>query len=317
MLSIILPNYNYERYLKQRIDSILNQTYRDFELMVLDDCSTDGSVELIESYITKDKRIKFYKNGENSGSPFIQWKKGIESSQGEYIWIAEADDFADKNLLERLVAALDGNPDACIAYANSYIANGISNILREWDYSNLKYERKIFESDFVMSGIEFIQRFLMHENVIPNASAVVFRRNIYERIGGVDLSIKSCSDWLLWLKMLSLSDIVYIAEPLNYFRRHQESVISSIKPDQSGYTEQYSYLMRKSFKKWIDCNNIKLSKEAYRSNNEYISYDYGNNGLFLLRNGEFLKGWFIIMKASFYPVFQMGYIKKALKGYFR
>ena len=94
-VSIILPNYNYERFLPERIESILNQAYKDFELIVLDDFSPDGSVELIKSYLRKDNRIKFIGNKENSGNPFLQWQKGIKESKGEYIWIAEADDFAD------------------------------------------------------------------------------------------------------------------------------------------------------------------------------------------------------------------------------
>jgi glycosyltransferase involved in cell wall biosynthesis len=85
MISVIVPNYNHAKFLKERIDSILNQTIQDFELIILDDCSTDNSREIIESYRQLPNVSIFY-NSKNSGSPFKQWKKGINRAKGKYIW---------------------------------------------------------------------------------------------------------------------------------------------------------------------------------------------------------------------------------------
>ena len=87
-VSIIVPNYNYERYLKERINSILNQTYTDYELILLDDASTDNSAELLAKYKNHPKVSHVIINKENSGSPFKQWMKGILLAKGEWIWIA-------------------------------------------------------------------------------------------------------------------------------------------------------------------------------------------------------------------------------------
>ena len=93
-VTVIIPNYNHAKFLPRRIESVLNQTFQDFEVVFLDDSSTDNSLEIFNNYST-DKRIRLIQNNVNSGSPFKQWIKGLRESKGEYIWIAESDDFAD------------------------------------------------------------------------------------------------------------------------------------------------------------------------------------------------------------------------------
>ena len=99
MVSVIIPNYNHASFLKQRIDSVLNQTYPDFEVVILDDCSTDNSKSIIEQYRGHHKVNNIVYNNINSGSSFQQWKKGIDFAKGEWIWVAESDDYAHENLL--------------------------------------------------------------------------------------------------------------------------------------------------------------------------------------------------------------------------
>ena len=105
-VSVIVPNYNYEQYLPERIDSILNQTYTDFELILLDDASTDGSATLIEKYKDNPHVSHVVINEENSGSPFRQWMKGIVLARGEWVWIAEADDLCEPAFLETCMARI-------------------------------------------------------------------------------------------------------------------------------------------------------------------------------------------------------------------
>src|SRR5947208_3454309 len=98
-VSVIVPNYNHARYLPRRVESILAQTYRDFELILLDDGSTDESRSILSEY-RNDPRVKIELNERNSGSTFKQWNKGARMARGKYIWIAESDDYADERLLE-------------------------------------------------------------------------------------------------------------------------------------------------------------------------------------------------------------------------
>ena len=94
MVSVIIPNYNHAPFLKERIDSVLNQTYDNFEVIILDDKSTDNSKEVIANYRGHSKISHIVYNEENSGSTFKQWQKGFSLAKGDYIWIAESDDVA-------------------------------------------------------------------------------------------------------------------------------------------------------------------------------------------------------------------------------
>ena len=112
-VSVIIPNYNYAKYLKKRVKVIEKQTYPIYELIVLDDCSTDNSREVIDK-LAKKYNIKTIYNEENSGCVFKQWQKGIEAATGDLIWIAEADDQADKKFLEKMVPCFeDKNCSGC------------------------------------------------------------------------------------------------------------------------------------------------------------------------------------------------------------
>src|ERR1700691_397600 len=105
-VSIVIPNYNHARFLRNRVDSVLRQTFQDFELIILDDCSSDESRSVLSSYAA-DPRIKIEFNASNSGSVFKQWNKGVKLGRGDYVWIAESDDYADQNMLKRLVTLLE------------------------------------------------------------------------------------------------------------------------------------------------------------------------------------------------------------------
>jgi glycosyltransferase involved in cell wall biosynthesis len=123
MVSVIIPNYNHCNYLKLRLDSVFNQTYQDFEVIILDDASNDESIELIEQYRTHPKLSHIVYNEINSGTTFIQWKKGIDLANGEFIWIAESDDFASLNFIEKLLPYLESDKDLSIVFSDSNVIN--------------------------------------------------------------------------------------------------------------------------------------------------------------------------------------------------
>src|ERR1700709_2423208 len=102
-VSIIIPNYNHEKFLDLRITSVLNQTYQDFEVIILDDASTDNSRAVIERYRQHPKVSRIVYNTNNSGSPFSQWEQGMHLAAAEWLWIAESDDYASPGFLSSLV----------------------------------------------------------------------------------------------------------------------------------------------------------------------------------------------------------------------
>lgn len=231
-VSIILPNYNHAPYLERRVQSILNQTYQDFELIYLDDASTDNSNEVFARY-ADDPRVQMILNQTNSGSPFKQWNKGIQQASGEYIWIAESDDYANETLLEKLVARLDQHSTVGIAYCQSWQINKDGLLKSTLKFHTDGLDQNRWQCDFVNTGKNECSSYLICKNTIPNASGVVFRRALYEKAGRANETMRLCGDWLLWVKILLHSDIAFVSEPLNYFREHSNT--SRAKLTKLGY----------------------------------------------------------------------------------
>ncbi|MEG1485647.1 MAG: glycosyltransferase family 2 protein, partial [Bacteroidales bacterium] len=119
-VSIIIPSYNHALYLQERIESILNQSFQNFEMIILDDKSPDDSHKIIKKYENHPKVSHCIINKKNSGSTFSQWNKGLELAKGELIWIAESDDIADHEFLATLVPQFEKNPQLVLAYSQSY-----------------------------------------------------------------------------------------------------------------------------------------------------------------------------------------------------
>lgn len=225
--TIIIPNYNHARYLPQRIESVLQQTYRECEILILDDYSTDNSREVIEHYAMLDNRIRVVYNDQNSGSTFRQWNKGIGLAQGEYIWLAESDDYAEPELLAALVAQLDAHPRVALAYCDSISVDERNTFLREWKYGFCDaLQTDLWKQDFVADGLDFTRRFMSFYNLIPNASAVLLRKSVIEQVGRADESTRLTGDWLYWIAILAQGDVAYIHQPYNYFRTHTNNVRS-------------------------------------------------------------------------------------------
>ncbi|MGB6877086.1 MAG: glycosyltransferase [Candidatus Acidiferrales bacterium] len=224
-VSVIVPNYNHARFLRKRIDSILQQTFQDFELILLDDCSTDDSRSILSSYAS-DPRVQIEFNHANSGNPFKQWNKGVRLARGEYVWIAESDDYADERILEHLVALLDADPKLTFAYCRSRRVTADDSFEGFADSHMTPLNPYRWTADYVADGQEECRTYFVRHNPVPNASAVVFRKSAYEQTGGADEGMSVCGDWKLWASMALRGKIAYVGEPLNYFRFHSASVRS-------------------------------------------------------------------------------------------
>lgn len=229
LVSVIIPNYNHARYLTQRIESVLNQTYKSMEVIILDDCSTDNSREIIEQYRTHPKVAKIIYNEKNSGSTFAQWNRGVAEAVGEYIWIAESDDIArSTELLTTLVHILEANAQLGLAYCQSIRIDKDGKEHGIFLHYTSQFQPNIWENDFQMQGTEFIDKYLFFMNVIPNASAVIFRKSVFEASGCAETNFRLLGDWLVWLSMLSISNVAFVAKPHNSFRFHANNVSSNV-----------------------------------------------------------------------------------------
>jgi glycosyltransferase involved in cell wall biosynthesis len=263
-VSIIVPNYNHAQYLKQRIDSILNQNYQDFELILMDDCSTDDSRDILLLYNDHPKVTQIIFNNQNSGNTFKQWEKGIELAQGEYIWIAESDDWAESSFLGSLVAIIGSDERVGLVYCDSVIIEEsdssvkFSDLKREW-YGSLKWKE-----NYLNEGIKEIEESLIIDCTINNASAVLLRLNFLKEVNPFDLNLKYTGDWYTYLKIASISKVAYTAKALNYYRVHKTNISKNAG---------YSYVAESTFLyKWMkrELNTIG-DKKIIRAYHNYIS----------------------------------------------
>jgi glycosyltransferase involved in cell wall biosynthesis len=240
IVSVIVPNYNHARFLRQRINTILAQSFLDFELLLLDDCSTDESRAILREYVS-DLRVRLDFNESNSGSTFKQWNKGVRLARGKYVWLAESDDYSDPRFLERLVALLDADPEVMIAYCRSWRVRdddasdardatgsdgGRGNAKpHEFAYPLLDApDLPRWSTDFCADGTEECRRYFVIANLVRNASSAVFRKAAYEEAGGADESLRLCGDWKLWASIALRGKMAYVSDPLNYYRLHAGSV---------------------------------------------------------------------------------------------
>ena len=219
MISIIVPNYNHEKFLPQRMESIFSQSFQDFEVILLDDCSTDSSWEYLSQFANHPKVSHCIRNEVNSGSPFKQWKKGLELAKYDWIWIAESDDYSGLTFLESMLE--NQNPEVSLIFSNSNFINVNGELI---DNSIILEEMSDFEmpSDFTFSsGVEFITQFLSKRNFIFNASSVLFKKP--KSIPNQIQQMRYTGDWYFWIYLASKGNVSYLPQKLNFFRFHDFS----------------------------------------------------------------------------------------------
>jgi glycosyltransferase involved in cell wall biosynthesis len=234
-LSVVVPNYNYARYLPERLDTIFRQTLPLRDVIVLDDASTDDSLAVIEATAKRANRdIRLLPAAQNSGSPFHQWRSGMSKVTSDYVWIAEADDLAEPDLAERLVRALDDS-GADLAFADMWQIDEAGRRLGDSYRAYLEgRETGAFAGDFTIAGRDFLTRHLAVKNVILNASGVVFRTSALKRaltsVGSELDTYAVAGDWRLYAEIcLQGGGVAYVASALNGHRRHATSVTHALK----------------------------------------------------------------------------------------
>ncbi|MDT0686863.1 glycosyltransferase family A protein [Autumnicola psychrophila] len=228
LVSIIVPNYNHSQFLKLRLRSVFNQTYQNFEVILLDDSSSDGSMDILLDYRSHPKVSHCIFNEDNSGSTFKQWSKGIGLAKGEFVWIAESDDYCEVTFLEKLLKLHSADSGIALSFCQSHRMNADGKVTGNWITHTSKYEENIFRGNFKMNGSEFIEKYLIHKNVIPNVSAVLFKKEELIKITPLVFNpfMKYNADWVYYVQLLCNSKVAFLAETLNFFRYHESSVIA-------------------------------------------------------------------------------------------
>ena len=224
LISVIIPGYNHAPYLRERIESVLNQEYPDLEVILLDDCSTDNSAEIMQAYASdkyscNGREVRFVPNESNSGNTFKQWAKGISLAKGEYIWIAESDDVAEPSFLRECMARLLANPKAVVAFSWSDMIGPDSKVLDySWD------ETWRYKAPGVYEGEEFCLQRMVYKNLMYNASMIVFRKKYYEKVSPRYMQFRHSGDWLFWFEICMQGEVCEVPQKLNKFRQHSQKV---------------------------------------------------------------------------------------------
>lgn len=232
-VSVIIPNYNYANFIIERIDSILLQTYPIYELIILDDCSTDNSIQVIEEKIKTIQNIKvqFVKNETNSGGVFKQWKKGFDLATGDFVWIAEADDTAENNFVEELIKPFD-DEKVVLSYCESARIDGENKLIREKSDDLYDMCRTgEWKDPYIWTGEKENIYHLSVTNTILNVSSVMWRKKDYTEIFEKAGEFKVAGDWYIYYNILKEGSISWNPKPLNYYRKHGSSVCTDVKAE--------------------------------------------------------------------------------------
>ncbi|NPD66068.1 glycosyltransferase [Lichenicola cladoniae] len=230
-ISVVVPSYNYARYMRQRLASIFAQGHPVLEVVVLDDASADDSVqEAHAAALEWGRQVRVVAQTRNSGSVFKQWQRAAATAKGDWIWIAEADDAADPRLLETLAQALENAPRAVLAFCDSRAVDSEGLTVSEsYKPYYATTAGTILEADGLHEGPAFVRSCLGERNLILNVSGVLFNRTALRaamaRCGEELLSFRMAGDWRLYIEMLNQegAQVAYVAEPLNIHRRHGDS----------------------------------------------------------------------------------------------
>ncbi|WP_050994937.1 glycosyltransferase [Bradyrhizobium liaoningense] len=239
-VSIVVPNFNHAEHLRQRLDSIYHQTYTNTEVILLDDCSSDGSVGILEEYATRypEKTICYF-NKANSGSVFRQWKKGIEHATGELVWIAESDDYCSENFLQELVRCFQ-NEAVKLAFARTDFVRGAPPA-QVWSSTEYLQDLglKLWNRPFVRSAHAMLRSGWVVKNIVPNVSGAIFRHP--GRLALFDdplwLSLRLCGDWMFYLSIVRGGLVAYSPYAINYYRQHLSNTSVEAQQEDIYYRE--------------------------------------------------------------------------------
>jgi glycosyltransferase involved in cell wall biosynthesis len=226
LVSVVVASYNHAAFLEKRMESLIHQTYKDMEILVIDDCSPDNSVEILRRYEFHPK-VKLVIREKNGGWVTVS-NQGAELSSGEFVIFANCDDDCEPCMIERLVAAMKIHPSAGIVFCRSLVVDEHDQVMRDDFIVREPSFRARCASDTLLTRAE-ISRFLLHSCVIPNLSAALIRRECFTKVGNLSSAYSVCCDWDLFFRIAARYDVAYIAEPLNRFRQHKTTIRSATK----------------------------------------------------------------------------------------
>jgi glycosyltransferase involved in cell wall biosynthesis len=245
-VSVLIPTYNYAYCIDEAVQSVLDQTYTDFELIVIDDCSKDNTDEVMQKYLS-DPRITYLTNEKNLGL-VGNWNKCLSLATGEYIKLLCADDKFRADLLEKMVTVMETHSNVALVACNKEMF-GKSTARVKLPLQGLH------------NGREIIYNTLSTYGWLGEPTCIMFRRKNLS--GGVFRSdVTWLPDWEMWIRQLNLGDAFFIPEPLAYVRNHAQQVTKTVMKKFINYFEEYNMCRDIRDKKGydIDTSGVDMDK---------------------------------------------------------
>ena len=222
IVSFVVPCYGLARYLRDCIESILSQSYRNLEVLVMDDCSPDHTTEVAQAF--RDPRVKYVRNRTNLGH-LRNYNKGIASAVGKYIWLISADDnLRSIHILDRYVRVMETHPEVGYTCCPAIGLEG---------NQETAVENQLLDQDTIFPGRTFAKRLLSQGNCVIAASGMV-RRDCYGQLGAFPLDLPYAGDWFLWLHFALHYDVAYFAQPMVHYRHHEHSMTMHLTGERLG-----------------------------------------------------------------------------------
>ncbi|MGE4559136.1 MAG: glycosyltransferase family 2 protein [Desulfobulbus sp.] len=251
LVSVVIPSYNYGKFLKQAFDSVVNQTYANLEIIIVDDGSSDDTQEIVRPLVESFNNLRYIRHEANKGLPATR-NTGINASNGEYIAILDADDEWLPEKIQKQVEFLNANPDIGMVSCGYLLKDTVKGIEREYlpaDYGG--------HDDFLEN--------LLVRNVFSGGSGALIRKECFMEAGLFDTSLRYCEDWDMWLRIARYFKISSLSEPLYVLYEH-------------GYNMSHKIELMKDYRKKVISKNLPffIENKLYQKSilNKAYSYCY-------------------------------------------
>jgi Glycosyltransferases involved in cell wall biogenesis len=281
LVSIILTSYNHEKYLKQSIESVLKQTYQDFELIIVDDASQDASWEIIQAYCDKQK-VKAFRSKSNSGGSFC-WEIVRSEAKGKYMAVHHSDDVWRPEKLEKQIAFLEANP----LYAACFtLVEFIDEAGATYELPDGHVYKDVFNKEN-RSKEEWLNQFFYRGNCLCHPSLLI-RREMYEKYGLVDMTgLAQLPDYMQWVTLCLHEEIFIYQEKLTAFRlrRQKQDNTSADRPDVQIRGQLETYYLYKQYRK---IKNQEMFLQVFPDAQQYVKNGKMNTAFALAKISQAL-----------------------------
>jgi len=222
LVTALVPSYNHGRYIRERIESILGQTYPAVELIVIDDASQDDSDAVIRA-LQQQHGFQYIRNQKNSGTPFAAWERICKLAKGRYIWVCESDDVAEPEFLQTAVTRLLGAPGSVLFYCNSLVIDDQSEVIGSTEsYFHDIWRESRWDQDFSAAGKDELIRYQLRGQMVPNMSSALFEAEAFRKGFTPFLkNLRLTGDWLFVGNVLRQGGAEFSASKLSRFRKHE------------------------------------------------------------------------------------------------